>query len=255
MFVIEILEKLFEFIKNFLVTDEETERLKQLSARKRIAIVIFIFLLVLIALYIQGYISGKFTPDITQVSLSEYSLNINTGDTGTLSATVLYSDNSLSNDVRWVSSNANIMQINNNGQYTALEEGNCTITAQASNRKSTKQAECTVTVSDPLEGYTISVRRTELENYVYIYVQPKDDLASDIKLYAKSPSGNIYCPPIDKNDLYYFYAETGVWTVYASLNSENGTYEAHKPEDFASIEINDVSATPEDAILAGLPLS
>lgn len=112
-----------------------------------------------------------------------------------------------------------------------------------------------VTVTDPLKGYSISVQRTVLDNYVYIYIQPKDDHVSKIILYAQAPSGAIYTPPIDENDLYHFYSEIGTWTIFASLENENSTYEAHIPEDFATIEINDISATAFDAALAGLPVS
>lgn len=73
-------------------------------------------------------------------------------------------------------------------------------------------------------------------------------------LYAKAPSGEVHTPPIDENNLYHFYTEAGTWTIYAALRSSRGTYEASKPEDFVTIEVNDVSPTEMDALLAGLPV-
>ena len=185
--------------------------------------------------------------------LSDYTLGMNTGDVSALSATVLYSDNTEGSEVLWVSSNKEVIRVDENGNLTAMSAGSATITAQAANRKSTQSAECIVTVMDPLKGYSISLRRTAVENYVYIYVRPEDDDVSQIILYAQAPSGEVYTPPIDENDLYRFYKETGIWTIYATLKSQRGTYEASKPEDFVTIEVNDISPTLKDALLAGLP--
>lgn len=73
-----------------------------------------------------------------------------------------------------------VYAVDDNGQITAVSAGSATITAQASNRKSTMSAECIITVADPMNGYSISVQRTAVENYVYIYVQPEDDDVSQI---------------------------------------------------------------------------
>ena len=115
-------------------------------------------------------------------------------------------------------------------------------------------AECIITVVNPLNGYSISVQRTAVENYAYIYVQPEDDDVSQIIIYAKAPSGVVHTPNVGRNNLYHFYTETGTWTVYAALKSQRGTYEASKPEDFVAIEINDISPDETDAFLAGLPV-
>ena len=135
-----------------------------------------------------------------------------------------------------------------------MSAGSATVTAQAANRKSSESAECIVTVADPLQGYSISVQRTALENYVYIHVQPKDDDVSQITLYALAPSGEVHTPKMGGANLYHFYTETGTWTVYAALESQRGTYEASKPEDFVTIEVNDVSPNEVDALLVGLPV-
>ena len=38
------------------------------------------------------------------------------------------------------------------------------------------------------------------------------------------------------------------------MKSQRGTYEANKPEDFLTIEVNDVSPNEVDALLVGLPV-
>ena len=81
---------------------------------------------------------------------------------------------------------------------------------------------------------------------------PYDEDVTQIKLYAKSPSGEIFNPPIDENNLYHFYSECGTWTIYASLESEGGTYEANKPTDFLSLEITDISSNPLDDVFQNL---
>lgn len=236
----DIIQKLEEFSKYF----------KGLPKRRKIRISIIAILISAVIVYL----SGVLVPTITQVMLSDYSLSMNTGDVSILSATVLYSNNTEDSKVFWVSSNKAVAQVDENGQLTAISAGSTTITAQATNRKSTQSAECIVTVTDSLKGYSISVQRTAVENYIYIYVQPEDDDVSQIILYAQAPSGKIYTPAIDENDLYRFYAEEGIWTIYATLKGQRGIYEANKPEDFVTIEVNDVSPTERDALLAGLPV-
>ncbi len=243
---------LLAIISAFKDPKELIYKLRNLNKRQKILGTILLILIVGIAFLVWA--SGAFTSTITQVMLSDYSLSMNTGDVGALSATVLYSDNTEGSEVLWVSSNKAVVSVDENGQLTAVSAGSATITAQAANRKSTQSAECIVTVMEPLKGYSISVRRTAVENYVYIYVRPEDDDVSQIILYAQAPSGEVYTPPIDENDLYRFYTETGIWTIYATLKSQRGTYEASKPEDFVTIEVNDISPTPKDALLAGLPV-
>lgn len=245
---------LLTIISAFKDPKELVNKLKELKTYRQIALTIFVFLILGIILLVWTCFSGVFTPAITQVMLSDYSLSLNTGDVHELSATVLYSNNTENNEVFWVSSNKAVAQVDKNGQVTALSAGSATITAQAANQKSAENAECFITVTDPLKGYSIFVQRTSVENYIYIYVQPKDDNISQITLYARAPSGKVYTPPLDKNDLYHFYSESGIWTIYATLKSQHGTYQASKPEDFVTIEVNDVSPTETDALLAGLPI-
>lgn len=245
---------LLAIVSAFKDPKELVAKLRGLSKRQKVLTGLLLILILGIIILAQAFFSGAFTPTITQVMLSDYSLSMSTGDTGALSATVLYSDNTESSDVLWVSSNKAVVQVDENGQLTALAAGSATITAQAANRKSTEIAECIITVADPLKGYSISVQRTSVENYVYIYVQPEDDDITQVTLYARAPSGAVHTPTMGGKNLYHFYTETGPWTIYASLKSPYGTYEANRPEDFVTIEVNDVSPTEVDALLAGLPV-
>lgn len=241
-------------ISAFKDPKELVAKLRSLSRQQKVVAVVLLVLVAVPITFAWILLTGVFTPTITQVMLSDYSLNMNTGDVGALAATVLYSDNTEGSDVLWVSSNKDVVQVDENGRLSAMSAGSATVTAQAANRKSSESAECIVTVTDPLQGYSISVQRTALENYVYIHVQPKDDDVSQITLYALAPSGEVHTPKMGGANLYHFYTETGTWTVYAALKSQRGTYEANKPEDFVTIEVNDVSPNEVDALLVGLPV-
>ena len=184
--------------------------------------------------------------------LNNDTLKMNVADTQTLIATVIYSDNSTDNDVLWSSSNEAVAIIDSNGIVTALSEGTSTIIAQATRNNTIQMSECIVTVKSPPSGYSISSRPSGMKSYYYIYVYPYDEDVTQIKLYAKSPSGEIFNPPIDENNLYHFYSECGTWTIYASLESEGGTYEANKPTDFLSLEITDISSNPLDDVFQNL---
>ena len=245
---------LLAIISAFKDPKELVAKLWGLSRLQKVLAAVLLILIAGIVALVWAFLAGEFIPTITQVMLSDYSLTMNTGDVGALSATVLYSDNTEGSDVLWVSSNKDVVQVDENGQLSAMSAGSATVTAQAANRKSSESAECVVTVADPLKGYSISVQRTAVENYVYIYVHPEDDDITQITLYAQAPSGEVHTPSMGGNNLYHFYTETGTWTIYATLKSQHGTYEASKPEDFVTIEVNDVSPNEMDALLAGLPV-
>lgn len=121
-----------------------------------------------------------------------------------------------------------------------MAKGNASVIAQASKNNTTEIAECFVTVKSPPSGYSISVDQQPVDSYAYIYVKPYDNDITSIQIYGKSPSGEIFTPNQDVNDLYHFYSECGTWTIYASVENEAGIYEAHKPEDFVTIEVTNV---------------
>lgn len=153
-------------------------------------------------------------------------MNIN--ESKTLIATVLYSNNSMNNDVLWTSSNSSIVTVDQNGLVTALANGNATIIAQASRNNTTEIAECIITIKSPPDGYSISVHQTSVDSYAYVYVTPYGNDITNIQIYGKSPSGEVFIPKKDENDLYHFYSECGIWTIYASI--ENARF-AEKAEN------------------------
>lgn len=183
---------------------------------------------------------------ITKVILSDDSLTMSTGDTHHLTATVLYSDDSTNNRVLWNSSNSTVAAIDQNGLITALANGNTTIIAQASKNNASELAECTITVKSPPSGYSISANQIGKGSHAYVYVMPYDDNITNIIIYGKAPSGILYTPDIDENNFYSFN-ECGIWTIYASIENDAGIYEAHKPEDFITIEVTKVVNILDDS--------
>lgn len=248
--IISILANIFSIFNIHIDIKKLSDKLTDKKTR---TICILTFLFCVICFYIiYTHISKQSSITVTQVILNNNALKMNVADTQTLTATVLYSDNSIDNTVLWSSSNDAVATIDSNGVITALSDGTSTIIAQASRNNTVQISECIVTVKSPPSGYSISSRPSNIKSYYYIYVYPYDEDVTQIKLYAKSPSGEIFNPPIDENDLYHFYSESGTWTIYASLESEGGIYEANKPEDFLSLEITDISSY-EDIIQNLLP--
>ena len=81
--------------------------------------------------------------EVTSVTLNKYTLNLEVGKTGQLSATVL--PNSATNkSVSWSSNNEAVATVSANGTVTAHKAGTAVITARTANGKS---ASCTVTVT------------------------------------------------------------------------------------------------------------
>lgn len=199
-------------------------------------------------LIVYFYMSKQKSIVITKVMLSEDMVIMNINDTHTLTATVLYSDNSASDSVLWSSSNNSIATVDQNGLVTALSDGNTTIIAQASKNNTTEIAECIITIKSPPSGYSISVHQLSIDSYAYIYVKPYDTDITNIQIYGKSPSGEIFAPNKDENDLYYFYTECGTWTIYAYIENDAGTYEACKPEDFVTIEVTNITDMLSDSL-------
>ena len=87
------------------------------------------------------------TVAVTSVTVSPKTLNLEVGQTGTLTATVK-PDNATDKTVTWTSSDKNVATVDkDNGTVTAVGEGTATITATAANGK---KDTCTVTVTVPV---------------------------------------------------------------------------------------------------------
>ena len=128
-------------ISAFKDPKELVAKLRSLSRQQKVVAVVLLVLVAVPITFVWILLTGVFTPTITQVMLSDYSLNMNTGDVGALAATVLYSDNTEGSDVLWVSSNKDVVQVDENGRLSAMSAGSATVTAQAANRKSSESAE------------------------------------------------------------------------------------------------------------------
>ena len=100
-------------------------------------------------------------PDIpvADISLDRHELNMLTGGTDTLVATVS-PDNATDKSVSWASSDPGVVSVDQEGNLSALKPGNATITATAANGLSDS---CSVTVADPdIPVADISLDRHEL---------------------------------------------------------------------------------------------
>ena len=100
-------------------------------------------------------------PDIpvADISLDRHELNMLTGGTDTLVATVS-PNNATDKSVSWASSDPGVVSVDQEGNLSALRPGNATITATAANGLSDS---CSVTVADPdIPVADISLDRHEL---------------------------------------------------------------------------------------------
>lgn len=81
--------------------------------------------------------------EVTSVTLNKYTLNLEVGKTGKLTATVLPAS-AADKSITWSSSKTDVASVSSNGTVTAKKVGTAVITATATNGKS---ASCTVTVT------------------------------------------------------------------------------------------------------------
>ena len=186
----------------------------------------------------------KTNSTIENVTLNHTELNMVVGDKKALEARVIYSDNTdtTSNCVDWWSSNSSVADVDSNGNITAISVGTTNIIAQASKDNMAKSETCVVTVSDPPRkptGYSIwlSARQATIGEVFKVYVSPYEDDITKIRLYTISPSGLLEDFILSDDGKYHIDTETGIWTIYASVENEEGVYKAQKPEDYVTIEI------------------
>ncbi len=240
-----MIDTIISIIANILsifgITIDAKKVLSKFKNKKFRNISIILLFCICCILIICLYISKQKSIIVTKVTLSEDSVNMNIDETYSITATVLYSNNSTDNKVIWSSSNNSIATVDQNGVVTALADGNTVITAQASKNNSIEIAECTITVKSPPSGYSISVHQLSDDSYAYVYVTPYDKDITKVQIYGRSPSGEVFTPNKDENDLYHFYSECGTWTIYASIENDAGIYEACKPEDFVTIEVTNTT--------------
>jgi uncharacterized protein YjdB len=96
---------------------------------------------------------------VESVTLDKSSLELNEGETATLTATVK-PDNASDKTVTWSSSKTSVATVDANGKVTAVAEGTATITAKAGN----KSATCSVTVTKNVVAVeSITLDKSSLE--------------------------------------------------------------------------------------------
>ena len=93
-------------------------------------------------------VNGKY---VTKLILSDSKLEMNVGDTKTLSVTIEPSDTNY-RDVKFYSSNSTIASVTDSGKVTAKSKGTATITVESAHGENGAKirATCSVTVSSPL---------------------------------------------------------------------------------------------------------
>lgn len=97
-------------------------------------------------LYDSFYEPGTYTT-IQSISLNKREINLEIGETTTLTATVLPTNHTDSPKIIWKTSNSKIATVDSNGKVTAIGGGTANITAIADNG-SGKQTTCQVTVKE-----------------------------------------------------------------------------------------------------------
>ena len=182
---------------------------------------------------------------VTQVTLSHTALELTVNETISLLATALYSDGSSDHTVSWTSSNPEAASVDANGQITALSAGTTQITAQASKNDAAQTAFCLVTVTDPPAiptGYTIrlSTDYAIMGETFQLYVTPYENNVTQIMVHTISPSGLQKSFPLSEKGRYQIDTEAGIWTIYASVSNEAGTYTANQDADYVQIKITNM---------------
>ena len=127
------------------------------------------------------------TVSVTGVSLDKITLELFTGNTATLTATV-HPDNATNKDVTWSSDNADVATVDN-GTVTAVGAGEATITVTTED--GSKTATCTVTVTVPVTGVKLNKETLELftdgSETLTATVQPSDATNQNVTWSSDKP--------------------------------------------------------------------
>ena len=138
-------------------------------------------------------VQNKVIP-VTSVSISKSTLQLNKGQSETLTATVSPSD-ATDKTVTWSSSDATVASVTQEGTVTALKGGSIVVTAKAGE----KSAKCSVTVTVPVEDVSLDRTSVTLEEYqtttLVATVSPAD--ASDKTVTWSTSDGDVVT--VDQN--------------------------------------------------------
>lgn len=134
---------------------------------------------------------------ITSISLNQTTLTLSKGNMYTLIGIISPSDTTDNKVLSWSSSNTDIVQVDENGNVTAISEGQAIITVKTSNGK---EAQCFITVIDPIVNIpitSISLNQTILtldkgDTYTLIgTVYPNDTTDSQLLSWSSSDSSIV----------------------------------------------------------------
>lgn len=175
---------------------------------------------------------------ISKIVLNQTELDMVVGESFQLSAQVMYSDNSQNYTLQWISSSPQVAEVDDRGRITALDSGKADIIVRSYSEGRTLEAQCNVKICKVPTGYKISLSTDNvvLGEEFDINIEPYDDDFEQIRVYSKAPSGHVY-DKVFNGEPYLIYAETGIWTIYASIKNKAGEYEAQKAEDYVYIEV------------------
>ena len=167
------------------------------------------------------------TQPVTSVTLDKNTLELYTGGSENLTATVA-PDNATNKAVNWSSSDNTVATVDTNGNVTAVKEGTAAITATAAD-DSNISATCTVTVTD--KTYTISADPTALNfGSVYTgYAQPAAQTVTltntgnqPVTLTQPASASSFEVGTLSKTKL--AAGETATFTVQPKAGLSAGTY-------------------------------
>ena len=123
----------------------------------------------------EAHYFGKTTIPVTSITLNKTSLSLQTGQSETLTASILPT-NATNQTVTWSSSKESVVTVDS-GKVTAKAKGNATITCTA-NDGSGVTATCAVTVTDPIIKVTsITLNKTSLT----LEVEKSETLTATVK--------------------------------------------------------------------------
>ena len=114
-------------------------------------------------------VTANFEKMVTSVSLNKNTLELYTGQSETLIATVT-PDDATNKAVTWASSNTEVATVDNSGTVTAKAAGEATITVTTADGNYT--AACTVKVNDPVYNMTINPTTLDFGSVYTGYTQP-----------------------------------------------------------------------------------
>ena len=163
---------------------------------------------------------------VTDVTLDQTELDLFTGASATLTATVKPSD-ATDKTVTWSSDNEAVATVDENGKVTAVGEGEATITVTTEDGG--KQATCTVAVTQSIHSITADITALDFGNAYTGYTQPAAQTVTitnngnqDLTLNQPASTNGFEVGNLTKTELPV--GETATFTVQPKAGLEAETY-------------------------------